>query len=189
MIRDLPSGFIDIDILLSDPHPEAKNVLVSYAQYFSTIRITEKTAPLILKLLSSDVQPAAERLFGDKNPLLFFSSVAFHREGLSKIMENITSHTPESIYVKTLLAYLGVLLKTYKHTETGMKLYPLSIQSVQHIAKYLTLHDETVQSTIIEILENLKTLPSRYSVARFSAEILDAFFDNSKNLENILPRF
>ncbi len=188
-MQDLPSGFIDIDILLSDPHPEAKNVLISYAQYFSTVRITEKTAPLILKLLSSDVKPAAEKLFGNKDPLLFFSSVTFHREGLSKIMETITSHTPETIYIKTLLAYLGVLLKTYKHAETGIKLYPLSIPAVQHIAKYLTLHNETVQSTIIEILEYLKTLPSRYSVARFSAEVLDAFFDSSKHLENFLPHF
>ena len=189
MIQDLPSGFIDIDILLSDPHPEAKNVLVSYAQYFSTIRITEKTAPLFLKLLSSDVQPAAERLFSNKNPLLFFSSVTFNREGISKLLETMTSNTPETIYIKTLLAYLGVLLKTYKHAETGMKLYPLSIPSVQHIAKYLTVPDETVQKTIIEILENLKALPSRYSAAAFSAQVLDAFFDNSKNLENFLPRF
>ncbi len=189
MIQDLPSGLFDIDILLSDPHPEAKNVLVSYAQYFSTIRITEKTTPLFLKLLSSDVQPAAEHLFGNKNPLLFFSSVIFNREGISKLLETMTSNTPETIYIKTLLAYLGVLLKTYNHAETGMKLYPLSIPSVQHIAKYLTVPDETVQKTIIEILENLKALPSRYTIAAFSADVLDAFLDKSKHLEKFLPRF
>ncbi len=186
-MEDLPSGFIDIDLLLADSHPEAKSVLVSYAEYFSTIRITEKNAALVLKLFSAKEPAVADKLLGEKDPLLLFSSVVFNRSGIATVLDILSMSSPRELYKPILLACLGVLIKTYGNARDGMTVYPLSISAVQHIAKYLTVADKTVQTAVMDILESLKTLPSKYPLAAVSARIIDTFYDNTKRLDTILP--
>ncbi len=187
-MSDIPSGFINIDVFLSDSHPEAQEVLVSYAAYFAKMRVTRKNVSLFIKLLSTNIPAVAEKIFEEKDPLSFFSTVNFQKEGLIKVTEILSHHAPGELHVKILLACLGILQKAYTHPESGMDTFPLSFSHMQHIAKYLQREEREVQSSIIDFLHALQSLPARYPVAKYAAELTDAYLDRSKGIRTLLPQ-
>ncbi len=186
-MEDLPSGLINIDVILSDSSSEAEAALISYARYLSGWRLSSKNVQLYLKLLSVNKPTVADNLMNKKNPVSFFSNIEMNREVIISVLMILRTYNAETLYDRVLYACLGILINTYLHGESGMKIYALSVSDIQHIGKYLASRNDELRNLIIEILNSLKILPSRYTIARFCSELVDTYFDRNKKIDSIIP--
>jgi hypothetical protein len=99
------------------------------------------------------------------------------------------------IYAKNLSVILGVLQSVYSSPESGYRIYPLSIANLNALGKHLIKEngqDDPLNRVILEILNSLTKLEGRGStsmeeIAIHAAAIQNAFFDNRKQMEDVIP--
>jgi hypothetical protein len=92
---------------------------------------------------------------------------------------------------------LGVLQNAYSSPRDGYKIYQLSISDIDNLGKHLEKEsgqDEPRNRCILDILEKIGSLEglrldeNMEQVARQALKIRNAFFDNTKVLEDIIPQ-
>lgn len=185
-MEDLPSGFINIESIIADSSSEAENVLISYARYLQSWRVTRKNISIFFNLLALNKNSVDNILFENKEPSTFFASISPDRMMVLHTMEILSGNSPYNFSIKTVLALLGLLLSTYSHALSGMEIYPLSIPDLQHIAKFFVIENDTSQKHIIRIFESLQALPKRYVIAAYASELLNACLDPEKSIDSVI---
>ena len=99
------------------------------------------------------------------------------------------------IYEKNLSVILGVLQSVYSSPREGYRIYPLTIANLNAMGKHLDKErgqDDPLNRIILEILEKLSDLedigkPDMEEVALHSGNIRNAFFDNRKSMDDVIP--
>ena len=101
-----------------------------------------------------------------------------------------------SIYPKNLSVILGVLQSNYSSPRDGYRIYPLSISDLNALGKHLDKEkgqDDALNRTILDILDKISQLegvgtdPDMEEVAIHAAAIRNAFFDDKKRMEDVIP--
>ena len=99
------------------------------------------------------------------------------------------------IYRKNLSAILGVLQSAYSSARDGYRVYPLTIADANALGKHLDKskgQDDPLNRAILEVLEKVAELesaadPRMEEVACHASMIRNAFFDDRKKMENVIP--
>ena len=174
---------------------ESVEAAITYARFISSVGITPDNYPVFLKILEIENHWVIDALIGDRDPFLMLSSVQPNKYIVNRIFAMMTKWHKGGIYSKNLSVILGVLQSVYSSPKDGFRIYPLSIADLNALGKHLTKEngqDDPLNRVILEILGNLSKLEGadnteEEEVAIHASAIQNAFFDNRKQLEDVIP--
>ncbi|HXV62647.1 MAG TPA: hypothetical protein VEK15_18250 [Vicinamibacteria bacterium] len=174
---------------------EAVEAAITYAQYLSSVGITPENYPVFLRMLEIENHWVIDSLIGDRDPFLLLSGVQPNKYILGRILAMMTRWHKGGIYPKNLSVILGVLQSVYSSPRDGYRIYPLSIADANAIGKHLDKEkgqDDPLNRAILEVLEKIADLEDvgnaeMEEVAIHAASIRNAFFDDHKRMEDVIP--
>jgi hypothetical protein len=99
------------------------------------------------------------------------------------------------IYHKNLSVIMGVLQSVYSSPQNGYRIAPLTIANANAIGKHLQKNkgqDDPLNRAILEVLDKIAHLEDSGNaqmeeVAIHAAAIRNAFFDDRKRMEDVIP--
>ncbi len=175
---------------------EAVEAAMTYAAFLNTVGLTPENYPVFLRMLEIENHWVIDALIGDKDPFLLLSPVQPNRYIVGKIFGMMTKWHKGGIYPKNLSVILGVLQSNYSSPRDGYRIYPLSISDLNALGKHLDKEkgqDDALNRTILDILDKISQLegvgtdPEMEEVAIHASAIRNAFFDDRKRMEDVIP--
>lgn len=174
---------------------EAVEAAITYAKFLSSVGITPENCPVYLRMLEIENHWVIDSLIGERDPFLLLSPVQPNKFILYRIFAMLTRWHKGSIYPKSLSVILGVLQSVYSSPKDGYRIYPLTIANLNALGKHLDDskgQDDPVNRVILEVLDKIADLenaevPDVDEVAIHAAGIRNAFFDDRKKMEDIIP--
>ncbi|RKX81605.1 MAG: hypothetical protein DRP58_11630 [Spirochaetes bacterium] len=181
------SEFQFIESMLASHTPEAEAAVVAFARHFATYPLTLDNVHIYQKILQYNNTEAVDAILKRRNPDSFFSTIEPDRSLVVFALSTLAMYRSEELYKPVVLVCLGILQNVYKNPGHGISVYSLSVSDIYHTAKYLKNADEPIETLLISFLENLNTLSRSNNISNIAGNIIDAFFDNSKKIESIIP--
>ena len=174
---------------------DAVEAALTYAQYLSSVGITPENYPVFLRMLEIENRWVVDALIGERDPFLLLSGVQPNKFIVGRILAMMTRWHKGGIYSKTLSVILEVLQSVYSSPRDGYRIYPLSIADGNAIGKHLNKEkgqDEPLNRAILEVLDKIAALEEvdnaeMEEVAIHAAAIRNAFFDDRKRMEDVIP--
>ncbi|HEY7697883.1 MAG TPA: hypothetical protein VIE88_05670, partial [Vicinamibacteria bacterium] len=174
---------------------EAVEASITYAQYLSSVGITPENYPVFLRMLEIENHWVIDALIGGRDPFLLLSGVQPNKYIVGRILAMMTRWHKGGIYPKNLSVILGVLQSVYSSPRDGYRIFPLSIADANAIGKHLDKEkgqDDPLNRAILEVLEKISDLEDAGNtemdeVAIHAAAIRNAFFDDRKRMEDVIP--
>jgi hypothetical protein len=175
---------------------EAVEAAICYGGFLNTIGLTPENYPVFLRMLEIENHWVIDALIGDSDPFLLLSPVQPNKYIIGKIFGMMTKWHKGGIYPKNLSVILGVLQSNYSSPRDGYRIYPLSIADLNALAKHLDKEkgqDDPLNRTILNILEKLGQLEGigtdadMEETAIHASNIRNAFFDDRKRMEDVIP--
>lgn len=174
---------------------EAVEAAISYSSFLSTIGISPENCPLFLKILEIENHWVIDALIGERDPFLLLSSVQPNGFIVNRIFGMMTKWHKGGIYHKNLSVILGVLQSVYSSPKEGYRIYPLTIANLNAMGKHLDKEksqDDPLNRIILEILDKISELEGSTNsdmeeVAIHAGNIRNAFFDNQRKMEDVIP--
>ncbi len=175
---------------------EAVEAAITYASFLNTVGLTPENYPVFLRMLEIENHWVIDSLIGDKDPFLLLSPVQPNRYIAGKIFGMMTKWHKGGIYPKNLSVILGVLQSNYSSPRDGYRIYPLTIADMNALGKHLDKEkgqDDPLNRTILNILDRISQLegvgtdPDMEEVAIHASNVRNAFFDDRKRMEDIIP--
>lgn len=174
---------------------EAVEAAVTYARFLSSVGITPENCPVFLRMLEIENHWVIDALIGERDPFLLLSAVQPNKFIVSRIFAMLTKWHKGGIYAKSLSVILGVLQSVYSSSKDGYRIYPLRIADINSLGKHLNKEkgqDDPQNRVILEVLEKISDLEEAgdaemEEVAIHAASVRNAFFDDRKQMENVIP--
>lgn len=177
--------------------PESVEAAISYAWFLHLSGLTNDNYPLFLKLLEVENHWVIDSMLGKKDPFLLLSPIQPNNYLIMQAFKLLTKWHPGGIYPKTLAIVLGILQAAYASPKDGNKIYAVSINDVNNLAKHLnkeTGQDDPNNRCILDVLDRLGSLAGTTTnndveqMARQANGIRTFFFDKRKKMEDIIPQ-
>jgi len=175
---------------------EAVESGITYAAFLNTVGLTPENYPVFLRMLEIENHWVIDALIGDSDPFLLLSPVQPNTFIVGKIFGMMTKWHKGGIYPKNLSVILGVLQSNYSSPRDGYRIYTLSIADLNGLAKHLDKdkgQDDPLNRTILNIMDRISQLegvgsdPDMEEVAIHATAIRNAFFDDRKRMEDVIP--
>jgi len=181
--------------LLACRSTEAVEASLTYAEYLSSSGITPENYPVFLRMLEVENHWVVDALIGDRDPFLLLSGVQPNRYIVERILSMMTRWHRGGIYPKNLSVILGVLQSVYSSPRDGYRIFPLRIADANAMAKHLDKdkgQDDSLNRAILDVLDKISRLedagdPELEEVAFHASAIRNAFFDDRKRMEDVIP--
>jgi hypothetical protein len=176
---------------------EAVEASISYAKFLQRSGLSNDNYPLFIRLLEVENHWVIDSLLGNKDPFLVLSSVQPNNYLLLAAFKLCTKWHPGGIYPKTLSIVLGVLQAAYSSPKDGYKIYNVSINDVNNLAKHMnkeTGQEDQNNRCILDILDRLGSLEGTggnnniEQMSRQANSIRTFFFDKRKKMEDVIPQ-
>jgi len=176
---------------------ESVEASISYANFLHLSGLSSDNYPLFLKLLEVENHWVIDAMLGKKDPFLLLSPIPPNNYLIMQAFKLLTNWHPGGIYPKTLAIVLGVLQAAYASPKDGVKIYKVSINDVNNLAKHLnkeTGQEEANNRFILEILDRFGSMAGTTNdndieqMARQSNSIRTFFFDKRKKMEDVIPQ-
>ncbi|MCF7928084.1 MAG: hypothetical protein K9L68_03845 [Spirochaetales bacterium] len=188
---------IILDGILGTGNPIQVGSSMAFAKYLSHVGLTSKNHSLFLKTIETNNKWVVDELVADRDPRLMFAVIRPYYELIHRAFELLSSWHPGQIYSKVLLTVLGTIEYSFYKPDDGFEIYPLGITDLHNLGKFLDQEEgqhNSINETILEILDRLTRLGEYQStiqkniLAKHAYNIRDSFFDNTKRLEDIIPK-
>lgn len=176
---------------------EAVEASISYAHFLHLSGLSNDNYPLFLKLLEVENHWVIDAMLGKKDPFLLLSPIPPNNYLIMQAFKLLTNWHPGGIYPKTLAIVLGVLQAAYASPKDGVKIYKVSINDANNLAKHLnkeTGQEEANNRFILEILDRFGSMAGTTpdndieQMARQANSIRTFFFDKRKKMEDVIPQ-
>lgn len=174
---------------------EAVEAAITYARFLSSVGITPENCPVFLRMLEIENHWVIDALIGERDPFLLLSAVQPNKFIVSRIFAMLSRWHKGGIYAKSLSVILGVLQSVYSSSKDGYRIYPLRIADINALGKHLDKEkgqDDPQNRVILEVLEKISDLEDSTNaemeeVAIHAAAVRNAFFDDRKQMESVIP--
>jgi hypothetical protein len=174
---------------------EAVEAAITYARYLNSVGITPNNYPVFLKMLEIANHWVIDALIGERDPFLLLSPVQPNRFIVERCLAMMTRWHKGGIYSKNLSVIMGVLQSVYSSPRDGYRICPLTIADTNALGKHLHKNkgqDDPLNRAILEVLEKIADLEDAgdaqmEEVAIHAAAIRNAFFDDRKRMEDVIP--
>jgi len=175
---------------------EAVEAAITYARFLSSSGITPENYPVFLQMLEIENHWVIDALIGNRDPFLLLSPVQPNRYIVGRLLAMMTRWHKGGIYHKNLSVILGVLQSVYSSARDGYRIYPLTIADCNAIGKHLDKEkgqDDPLNRAILELMEKITELEEvtdteMEEVAIHAAGIRNAFFDDRKKMDDVIPQ-
>ncbi len=174
---------------------EAVEAATTYARFLSSVGITPENYPVFLRMLEIENHWVIDALISERDPFLLLSGVQPNQYIVGRILAMMTRWHKGGIYHKNLSVILGVLQSVYSSPRDGYRIYPLTIADTNALGKHLDKikgQDDPLNRAILEVLDKIAELEDvgnveMEDVAIHAAGIRNAFFDDRKKMEDVIP--
>lgn len=169
---------------------------VFFARYLRRVGINPGNFWVFLRVLETNNSHVVDALCGTNDPRLLFSIVKPSGALLDRAFKLITLWHPGQIYHKVLSAILGIIEYSFHDPDEGLSFHPLDISDLNNIGKYLDHNKDqfdAVNAIVLDILDCITRMGShgtdhRKSIlAKHAYRIRMGYFDNTKNLNDVVP--
>ena len=175
--------------------PEAVEAAVTYAAHLARVGLTPESCPVFLRLLEIRNPWVIDALVGDQDPYQLLSRIQPGPRLVSHVFATLERWKRGGVGSKNLAAALGVLRSVYAAPREGFRIFPLKLGDLHSLAKHLDKkagQDEPNNRVILDCLDKLSSLdnpenPDMDRIAVQSSAIRNAFFDETRKLEDVIP--
>ncbi len=177
-----------IDSMLNSDSPDAKAAIIAFARHLSTFPLSTANMVTFTKIISKNYSEAADIFFTRRTPDSFFSTLPQTAELIIFALSTLSNYRYSELYSPITLSCLGILVNNYRNPSKDQNIYSLKTSDIYHIAKYLQKKEKNIESLILDLLENIGSLPSSAGeISKVARNILNNWFDNSKRLDQVIP--
>ena len=179
--------------ILEAKTPTAASALWAYAGFLNTLGITSDNYPLYITLLASNNRYAIDALLEGHEPERYLDCVAPNPYIVKAVFESFASLKSNEIYEKSLRVFLGFLMKVYSSAPEGYQLFPVTIEQVNSVGKFLDEsndQDWPLNRGILDVLGAIAELDKPHepdvlkrNVAAQAGRIRSDFFDHTRSLK------
>jgi len=173
------------------------NAAVEYARYLKYRGLDNQNYPMFLDLLLHENEEVIYALLADGVIFDQFKKLQRTHYLVNACFELLKRFLPGRIFDLTLETLLRVLNQHYRNAQVGYSLYPLSIDELNSIGKFLDKskpQTDDLNRIILDIFSDLGELSSKdtedHRIDRIGAHanrIRSAFLDNKATLGEAIP--
>jgi hypothetical protein len=195
----ISEGYVDflkhrtITEILESATPKAANALWAYASFLGKLGITPDNYPLYINLLASNNRFAIDTLLAGNAPERYLDCVAPNPYIVKSTFQTFAELKSNEIYEKSLRVFLGFLYKVYTSAQEGYQLYPVKIEEVNSLGKFLDEsqdQDWPLNRGILDVLGAIADLDTPHepdvekrNVAAQAGRIRSDYFDHKRSLK------
>ena len=185
------SRFLKVD------SPFAVEASVEFAHYLSSKGLDGDNYPLFLEILRDENRYVTEALIGKEKAFDLFTKVQPNPYILGFCFQMLRAYSPGGVHDLTLEMIFGILYRSYHSAKEGHALYPLAIEDINAVGKFLDKtrdQNDPINRFILDILADMAEYRSINSedpvVDKNSAHataIRNAFFDRRRAMDSVMP--
>jgi hypothetical protein len=185
------SKFLKVDT------PFAVEAAVEFAQHLSSKGLDGDNYPLFLEILRDENRYVIEALIGKEKAFDLFTKVQPNPYIIGFCFQVLRSYSPGGVHDRTLEMIFGILFRSYHSAKEGHALYPLAIEDINAVGKFLDKtrdQNDPINRFILDILADIAEYRSINNedpvVDKNSAHatsIRNAFFDKKRAMSSVMP--
>jgi hypothetical protein len=185
------SRFLKVD------SPFAVEASVEFANYLSGKGLDGDNYPLFLEILRDENRYVTEALIGKEKAFDLFTKVQPNPYILGFCFQMLRAYSPGGVHDLTLEMIFGILYRSYHSAKEGHALYPLAIEHINAVGKFLDKtrdQNDPINRFILDILADMAEYRSINDedpvVDKNSAHataIRNAFFDRRRAMDSVMP--
>ena len=170
---------------------------VEFAKFLNSKGLDADNYPLFLELLRDENRYVIEALIGKEKAFDLFTRVQPNPYIIGFCFKTLRSYAPGGVHDLTLELIFGILYRGYHSAKEGHALYPLSIEDVNAVGKFLDKsrdQNHPINRFILDILADIAEYRSIKNedpvVDKNSAHataIRNAFFDTRRAMSSVMP--
>jgi len=170
---------------------------IEFAKYLSSIGLDADNYPLFLEILRNENRYVSEALIGREKAFDLFTKVQPNPYIIGFCLEVLRAYVPGGVHDHTLEIIFGILYRNYHSTKEGHALYPLEIEDINAVGKFLDKskdQNDPINRFILDILADVAEYRSLNNedpvVDKNSAHataIRNAFFDRRRTMSGVIP--
>lgn len=169
---------------------------VEYAKYLNMKKLDSDNYPIFLEILRNENSNVTKALVGEEKAFTFFNNVQPNYYIIDFCFQLLYNYSPGDVYDLTLELIFGVLYMNFHRAKEGYALYPLTIEHLNSIGKFLDRskkQSEGVNRFILDILSDIAeytTQDETSEINKISAQaiaIRNAFYDKRLEMDSVMP--
>jgi hypothetical protein len=177
--------------------PYAVEACLEFARYLGSKGLDADNYPLFLEILRDENRYVVEALIGKEKAFDFFVKVQPNPFILGFCFQALRAYTPGAVHDLTLELLFGILYRSYHSAKEGNALYPLTIEDVNAVGKFLDKskdQNHPINRFILDILADIAEYrsinnenPAVDKNSSHATAIRNAFFDKRRELNSAMP--
>jgi hypothetical protein len=176
---------------------KAVEASIEFSQYLGSKGLNSENYPLFLEILSNGNSFVTEALIGRESAFDIFIRVQPNPYIIGFCLNVLRQYSPGGVYDRTLELIFGVLYRNYRSAKEGNALYPLTIEDVNSVGKFLDKkknQSDPINRFILDILSDIAEYrslnnenPALDKLSAHATSIRNAFFDKKRSLGGVMP--
>ncbi|HUI69613.1 MAG TPA: hypothetical protein VL354_03765 [Spirochaetia bacterium] len=177
--------------------PEAVEASLEFAHYLNNAGLDSDNYPLFLEILRNENSYVTEALIGAEKAFDLFTRVQPSPYIVGFCFQVLRSYKPGGVNDRTLELIFGILYRSYHSAKEGNALYPLSIEDVNAVGKFLDKEKpqtDPINRFILDILADIaeyRSINNENPVvdknSSHATAIRNAFFDRRLSMTTVMP--
>jgi hypothetical protein len=178
--------------------PFAVEACVEFATFLSAKGLDGDNYPLFLELLKDENRYVIEALIGKEKAFDLFVKVQPNPYIVGFCFQTLRSYAPGGVHDLTLELIFGIIYRNYHSAKEGHALYPLSIEDVNAVGKFLDKsrdQNDPINRFILDILADIAEYTSINNEdpvvdknSSHATAIRNAFFDKRRAMSSAMPQ-
>jgi len=189
-------GDIALDFLLCE-NDQAVSASVEFVKFLHQKGLDSENYPFYMQLFLHKNEKVSSAFLGDGKILNSLKKIKRSRVFIGLCFDLLRQFSLDTVYERTLEALLLVLKPIYGDAMFGYASYPLSLNELNYISKFLDKgkpQTSKINRIILDILADLGDLttkdttePALLEVCARANKIRNVFFDNRASMAEIIP--
>ncbi|MEM5948144.1 hypothetical protein WKV44_06280 [Spirochaetia bacterium 38H-sp] len=177
--------------------PQAVEASIELAKYINRQGMDSQNYPLVLEILVAGNYHVIDALLEGEDAFDYFAKVEVNAYIVDFALKLLDQYAPGNLYEKVLQIIFGIIYRTYHSPKEGYRIYPLTLEHLNAIGKYLDKtkdQRDSINRFILDILGDIggfksinKADPVIDKLAAHAIAIRNAFFDRRLGMEKVIP--
>jgi hypothetical protein len=185
-----------VNAFLQCDNQPAVEITVEFAKYLRDVGLTSDNYPLFLALLEEENSNVTDALIGDSCAFDFFKEIQPNYFIIDFCFSTLYKFSPGGVYDRTLELIFGIIFRNYHRAREGFWLFPLSIENLNALGKFLDKskgQNEGNNRFILDILADISEYTSQdendeiNQIASHAVAVRNAFFDRRRDMKSVIP--
>ena len=185
-----------VNAFLKCDAPETVEMSVEFAKFLNHVGLNADNYSIFLELLREENSHVTDALLGNRKAFDFFKEIQPSYYLIDVCFKMLYSYSVGGVYDKTLELIFGIIYRNYHRAREGFLLYPLSVENLNSIGKFLDKskgQNEGNNRFIVDILGDIAEYTSQdqnnpvNEISSHAIAIRNAFFDRRREMKSVIP--